>query len=335
MVHIEIVNDGKKGMPISVTLRDPYGKVCEDFAEAGTANLAPGESALYMGVWNVSETNLFAQELFYAARYTYPGVGGAPMEASRLISVVLFSDLPHAILNVDRSFWPARMVAEGEYITIVYRLINIGTIDFHDITFIDPDIDGGPVVLPLLRTGEVGKVAYHVGMGHTPRDSSAEIAYDYYDGAEKVAGTGKMDAVSLEVSDLSAWENETCGLSPELGGEAKTEAITAWMDATAMEPTDSGAVRVDIGVRHVNGGGEPVSVALYDPAGQVCAGFGKGGAARLAPGEAIAYRGEWAADEAQWSAGKVVYEMRYTLQEDARHVTRVIQPLVGWLTAGN
>ena len=102
------------------------------------------------------------------------------------------------------------------------------------------------------------------------------------------------------------------------------DPIVCEMEVSQAVLTGEGTVRVNINVINVSDDGDAISVTLYDPAKNVCASFGSGGTANLAPGSSASYSGSWTVTQEQLNAGKITYIASYKVT-DAGYFTALKQ----------
>ncbi len=96
--------------------------------------------------------------------------------------------------------------------------------------------------------------------------------------------------------------------------------ITA-LEPRAMEDPEEASVRIVVG----NAGDCPVAVMLYDPFGEICASFGSGGTANIAPGAFADYEGVLEVTESQLDSGEALYSVRYVSMDEGGPLTPVTQ----------
>lgn len=96
-----------------------------------------------------------------------------------------------------------------------------------------------------------------------------------------------------------------------VGGHA-AEVVQPNIEVRPSTLTGTGTVDVSINIFNSGDDPAPLSVTLYDPANNVCTGFGSGGTARLSPGQSASYTGKWTVTSDQLEKGRVTYSVRYS-----------------------
>jgi len=94
-------------------------------------------------------------------------------------------------------------------------------------------------------------------------------------------------------------------------GARADDAIQASIEVRPNTLTGTGTVDVSINIANISDDPSPLSITLYDPAGNVCAGFGSGGTAHLTPGQSMPYTGKWTVTAEQLEKGRISYNARY------------------------
>lgn len=110
------------------------------------------------------------------------------------------------------------------------------------------------------------------------------------------------------------------------------DPIVCEMEVSQAVLTGEGTVRVNINVINVSDDGDAISVTLYDPAKNVCASFGSGGTANLAPGSSASYSGSWTVTQEQLNAGKITYIASYKVTDADGNVNAVSRPIAKAIT---
>ena len=108
---------------------------------------------------------------------------------------------------------------------------------------------------------------------------------------------------------------------------ALAESVQASMEVRPNTLTGTSTVTVNINVINISDDTTPLSVTLYDPAGNVCSSFGSGGTAYLGPGESKAYSGTWMVTTQELEKGRVVYTARYSTTSSAGERVTTTKPI--------
>lgn len=115
-------------------------------------------------------------------------------------------------------------------------------------------------------------------------------------------------------------------------GALADEPIAVEMEVSQTQLTGVGTVRVSINVFNITDDGSTISVTLYDPDKNVCASFGSGGTANLAPGTGASFSGSWTVTQAQLDAGKITYTASYKVTDENGNVNAVSRPIAKSIT---
>lgn len=190
-VAINVVNNGAEAK--EATLYDPQGNICTGFGAGGTANVGPGQSASFAGLWPVTQAQLDAGRVTYSLRYTATGTDGEKVPCTRPIGALLDYIVSAELqpLHILQDYHAVRSMSPGKKAIMHFTLTNTGDRTIESIVIEDPEVLQEPARHAPLLPGDSVEIAYAMVMGQTQVQSAPVATYT-------VAGDSAPIQVTLE-----------------------------------------------------------------------------------------------------------------------------------------
>lgn len=174
-VTITVTNASGADMPGPCALYDPDGLRITDF---GQPTLKAGESAVWAGTWNVTESQLTQGKIVFALAYTFPTDNGALQMKTQPFSLPIIHDAPAAQLEVVRTITPP-VARNGQKVYVTYAVTNAGSRRAEDVTITErAAVASTPAQLGQLAPGETVRHTFVFTMGKKDVVSAATITCD-------------------------------------------------------------------------------------------------------------------------------------------------------------
>ncbi|MCL1796684.1 MAG: hypothetical protein FWG37_07335, partial [Clostridia bacterium] len=170
-VAIAVTHGNETEKPISISLADPDENIVFLSGTDRIAVLNPGETRIYLGQWDIMQTELAEGAVFYTAYYTDQDT------VSRILVPVCIETKPlDTGLSLERTIEPL-FATEGETVTIRYSIKNDGSFVVQDIVIEDPNIIDSLCIHSLLLPGEETELSYAFTADSRPRMTAATLYY--------------------------------------------------------------------------------------------------------------------------------------------------------------
>ncbi len=173
-VVLRVTNTTDEDMPGPLALYYPNGKIIQDF---GTPTLAAGQSMTWEGTWTVTEEQIKAGRVIFAVQYSLLSDDGSVTTKVDSYYVSIEDAGAVAQVEINRLIVPT-MARNGQEVSVVYEVINTGTIDVTDVVIKEnSDVSKSNGKIDLVKAGEKGTYTFTVTMGKKDLTSTANISY--------------------------------------------------------------------------------------------------------------------------------------------------------------
>lgn len=171
-VTITVTNASGADMTGPCALYDPDGLRITDF---GQPTLKAGESAVWSGTWNVTESQLAQGKIVFVLAYTFADSDGALQMKTQPFSLPIIHDAPIAQLEVTRTITPP-IARNGQKVYITYTVTNTSSRRAEDVTITEhAAIASTPARLGQLAPSETARHTFVFTMGKKNAVSGATV----------------------------------------------------------------------------------------------------------------------------------------------------------------
>ncbi len=204
-VTITVSNSGDTDMKDPLTLYSPTSEIVSDFGDKGSVTLKAGEVKTWTGTWAVNQRTLDNGQIVFFVKYFLYKDNGEKEAQSQPIRGKLNVTEAKTDIEIKRTISPGT-AREGQAVTILYDIVNTGTVPLKSITITEnKDVAKKAVsVADELKPGEAAQVKFPVTMGKKNLVSNATITYLSGDSKDKQTQTVDEQTITYGEAALTA-----------------------------------------------------------------------------------------------------------------------------------